>query len=230
MDHDDGCTIHGHTAKNKTRPWVLPEHEKEQKFNTWYVTRHRTRALLWTAPCPAGRLPPLWVARPNAGCRCKKNNTNRSILSDKKKTRVICGEHARKSSAKKRAKKHTPFSLVKAQLTNCQQGQQKKFSLNKKHFDHFSIEHRQISCDHLPFKSGPTRFICPPHYCHPRRPPEGSPFFHPGAWRQIWTVCSSAPCPPLQRCQKCANRRVGRIGPHRCFSRHQETLRSMRHA
>ena len=98
-------------------------------------------------------------------------------------------------------------------------------SATKKHFDHFSIEHRQINCDHLPFKSGKTNFICPHHYCNPRRPPEGSPFFHSGALRQVWPVCSSAR-PPLQRCQIVPSG-ASRIGPHRCFSRHQETLRSM---
>ena len=50
-------------------------------------------------------------------------------------------------------------------------------SATKKNFDHFSIGHRQASCDHLPFKSAPTRFFCPHHYYNPRRPPQGSPFF-----------------------------------------------------
>ena len=27
------------------------------------------------------------------------------------------------------------------------------------------------------------------------------PYFHSGALRQVWPVCSSAPCPPLLRCQ-----------------------------
>ena len=60
---DDGCTIHDNTAKTKTSPLVLPEHEKEQ-----------------TAPCSAGGLPPLWGMLVLAA----KNNTHRSILSDKK--------------------------------------------------------------------------------------------------------------------------------------------------
>ena len=74
----------------KTSTWVLSEHEKEQKFNTWCVTRHRTRPRLYTA----GHSQTCWLSQ-------QKDNTHRSILSDRKKTRVIRGEHARKSSAKK---------------------------------------------------------------------------------------------------------------------------------
>ena len=124
--------------KIETSPWVLPEDEKEQRFNTWYVTRHRTHPPLWTAVCPAGRLPPLWVPRPHAGSRNKKKTilTNRSSVAEK--TRVTRGEHARKSSAKTGT---TRMLTTKSGKTVAQ-------LRYKKHFDHFSTEHKHTSCDH----------------------------------------------------------------------------------
>ena len=76
----------------------------------------------------------------------------KQILTDRssvtKKTRVI--------------KKHTPFSLVKSQLKVCQRRQQQNTAQlsNKKHIDHFPKEHRQTSCDRLPFKSEKANITC----------------------------------------------------------------------
>ena len=179
-------------------------------------------------PTSVGPSPTCWFSHQ------KKKLTDRSSVTEKKHESSVVSMLARAvQKKKKRVKKHTPFSLVKAQLKFCQQGQQSNTFAqlsNKKHFDHFPIEHKQISCEHVPFKSGPARFFCPPQHCNPRRSPGGSPFFHSGALRQVWPVCSSAPCPPLQRCQIVPPGASGRLGPHRCFSQHQETLRSMRHA
>ena len=161
------CTVHDYTANTKTSPWVLPEHEKEHKFNTWYVTRHKTRPPLQTAPCRAGGPPPLpkcWLSQQ------KTNNNHQSILSDRK-TRVIRGEHARKSSAKKKAKLNSKFANRVSKQTHSLNSASKS-TLSTSHYN------RHISCDHLPFKSGPVGTFCPLHYCNPRRPLEGSPFFH----------------------------------------------------
>ena len=82
---DEGCTIHDYTAKNKTSPLVLSEHEKEQKFNTWYVTCHRTRP-----PCGRHHVlqgdSHLFGSLAHVLALETKSNTHRSILSDKKNT------------------------------------------------------------------------------------------------------------------------------------------------
>ena len=79
---DDGCIIHDNTEKNKTSPWVSPGHEMEQKFNTWNV--HATKRVH-----PCGRHHVLQEDSHLCGSLAHmlalegKNNTHRSILSDK---------------------------------------------------------------------------------------------------------------------------------------------------
>ena len=45
------------TRRLETSPWVMPGHEKEK-------LQPKTRPRLWTGPCLAGGIPPLWVTRP----------------------------------------------------------------------------------------------------------------------------------------------------------------------
>ena len=169
-------------------------------------------------PTSAGRSPTCWPL-------AAKNNSHRSILSDSKK-HESSAVSTRKSSAQNGAKKHTSFGMVKVQLNFCQQGQHTNTFAQlryKKHFDQLLNRTKANKLRPPALQIRISRILLSTPLLQSTTPTRRSP-------SKFGLVAPRHHVLHWQRCRTVPTSASGRLGPHRCFSRHQETLRSMRRA